>query len=316
MTDVAAIQGAAASMAARLVDQLIPLIPDAAPRIARFIDAATTLGPMDHYKIYPAPARAIADEVAAQHGVETLRRFLRAAIASAIVATMAGARFQNLPPRVAVQQRRHFLRMAGDDSLAEWLSLDQDLFHKEFGLATLRLYGAGSRLVDFRCGVPRSVMLKQGWKRTLPALWYMARCGGFRPFFQVHTHTFNLDQFNEAGSEELYLCCAELYALHPQVLGMYGSSWFYDPAMARVSPRLCYMIDTPLAGGGTVLFVQHGGEALSNALSKSETRRRMYAESSYMPSIYIVLWEKQAQMAWARQRLARGSLPGQAPDQR
>ncbi len=316
MTDVAAIHEPAARVAARLIEELLPRMADAEARIAAFIAAATELGPMDHYKVYPSAARAVAAGIAAEHGADTLRRFLRAAIASAIVATIASARFLNLPPRVAAQQRRHFLRMAGDDSLPEWLSLDQDLFHKEFGLATLRLYAAGSRLVDYRCGVPRSVMLKQGWKRTLPALWYMARLGGFRPYFQVHTHTFNLDQFNEAGSEELYLCCAELYALHPQVLGMYGSSWFYDPAMARVSPRLCYMIDTPLAGGATVLFVLHGGDALNNALSKSETRRKLYAEGKYMPSIYIILWGKKAQLAWARRRLAQGPVPGQPADQR
>ena len=50
--------------------------------------------------------------------------------------------------------------------------------------------------------------------------------GGFRPYFQIHTHQFMLDAFNEAGWEECYRCCAELYAVHPEVLGMQAAVGF------------------------------------------------------------------------------------------
>ncbi|WP_426106597.1 hypothetical protein [Massilia sp. TSP1-1-2] len=305
MTDVAAIQEQAAGAADALIKQLAPALPDVRARIADFIRACEPLGPLDHYKVFPAPAQAIVAAVAQTHDSATLRRFLRAVLASAVLQTVNGARFRALPPRTAANQARHLLRIAQDaDAQAPWLALDQDLFQKEFGLATLRLYAAGSQLVDYRCGVPRSTVLAEGMARALPKLLTMVKLGGFRPYFQIHTHKFNLDAFHEAGWEECYLCCAELYAVHPEVLGMYGSSWFYDPALATISPRLAYLRDTPGNNGAALMFVVKGGDAINNATATSASRRQLYEEGKYAPTNYMLVWGRDAQRAWAARRLA------------
>lgn len=306
MVDAAGISEQAASTAGGLIKELATALPDAAARIAAFVKEGTQAGPFDHYKVFSPAAQNMAAAIANDHGVATLRRFLRAAIATAVQQTVATDRYRNLPARTAANQARHLLRIAQDtDAQAEWLALDQDLFHKEFGLATLRLYACGSQLVDPRCGVPRSTVTREGLGRALPKLLTMAKLGGFRPFFQIHTHTFNLDAFNEAGWEECYLCCAELYQLHPEVLGMYGGSWFYDPALATISPRLAYLRDTPCNNGAVLMFVVKGGQAIANSTSTSPSRRQLYEEGKYMPTNYMLIWGREAQRAWARQRLAQ-----------
>ena len=303
MADAVAILEQAANTASGLVKELSKALPDASARIAAFIKIATQIGPLDHYKVFPSAAQDIAAAIAKDHGVDMKRRFLRAVIATAVQQTVATDRYRNLPPRTAANQARHLLRIAQDtDAQAEWLALDQDLFHKEFGLATMRLYACGSQLVDPRCGVPRSIVTREGLGGALPKLLTMAKLGGFKPYFQIHTHTFNLDAFNEAGWEECYLCCAELYQVHPEVLGMYGGSWFYDPALATISPRLAYLRDTPCNNGAVLMFVVKGGEAIANSTSTSPSRRQLYEEGKYMPTNYMLIWGRDTQRAWAARR--------------
>lgn len=269
--------------------------------LERFVREAPSWGPLDHYKVFAPAADEILAMVRGRGGETAVRAFLRAAILHGVATSLAGPRFAALPARVKVQQLRQFKRMAADtDPGAEWLSLEHDLFRKDFGLAIVRLYAAGSRLVDPRCGVPRSMLWRgtpRDWLRCATTLFSL---GGFRPYFQVHTHTFMLDAFNEEGSNELYRCCAELYDLYPEVLGTYGASWFYDPAVTRVSPRLSYLREVPESGGARALYMSTGGQALKNALAKSETRRRLYESGEYVPKIYMIIWGREKQKAWAR----------------
>lgn len=306
MSAIPGIEQAAAQSLAAVLARLVPVLPDADARIAALIAAARQLGPYDHYKVFPAPVHAAADQVRALCGEEGLRRFLRAVLASAVLSTVASDRYRALPPRCAANQARHLLRIAGDaDDRADWLDLGHDLFQKEFGLATLRLYAAGAQLVDYRCGVPRSTPMREGVLKALPKLLVFGRLGGFRPYFQIHTHSFNLDAFDEPGWEECYLCCAELYRVHPEVLGMFGSSWFYDPALDAISPRLAYLRTTPQAGGASLMFVVEGGEAINNATATSPSRRRLFEEGTYKPTNYMLVWGRRDQIDWARRKLAQ-----------
>ncbi|HJY08858.1 MAG TPA: hypothetical protein VJ323_21240, partial [Bryobacteraceae bacterium] len=196
---------------------------------------------------------------------------------------------------------RQLNRIAHDiDASADWLDLCDDLFQKEFGIVSLRLYVAGAELVDYRCGIPRSIVVRAGVSKIMANLAVMQRLGGFKPYFQSHLHAFNLDSFNEEGRNDLYRCCAELYALHPECLGMFGSSWFYDPVLDRISPRLSYLRTIPLAGGAHLFYVQDGGEATSSAIAKSATRRQLYEEGKYVPKTYTLVWGRKEQIKWSQ----------------
>lgn len=281
--------------------------------VREFARRAQEVGPLDDYKIFPAAARALILGGTLENGKPAARAFLKAAILQGMVDTLASEGFGKLPARVRAQQLRQFQRMAADtDEQADWLQVDHDLFHKEFGIATLRLYVAGAQLVDPRCGIPRSIVMKGGLA-SLPAnLAAILRLGGFRKYFQIHTHQFMLDAFNEEGWNECYLCCAELYPLHPDVLGMYGGSWFYDPALDTISPRLSYLRAIPMAGGAELFFVEEGGSARNNSLSTSPTRRKLYEEGKYSPKSYMLVWGRSRQMAWAADYLEK-SAPADKP---
>lgn len=270
-----------------------------------FIAAGCAVGPYQGYTAMPPAARAMLAQVEATGGAEARRLFLRAALAQAVCDTVRSARYAALPARVAQHQAANLARIASDQNAeADWLALGNDIFQKEFGLATLRLYAAGGQVLDTRCGVARSILFK-GSLLALPLkLLRIMKLGGFKPYFQVHTHKFNLGAFSEASREECYLCCAELYALHPDSLGMFGCSWFYDPALATISPKLAYLRETAVRHGALLLFMARDDD--SGALARSPTRQRLYREGRYRPCTYMLLWGKKQQLAWAREHLAAG----------
>jgi hypothetical protein len=124
--------------------------------------------------------------------------------------------------------------------------------------------------------------------------------GGFKPFVQIHTHLSNLADFTEEGWNECYRCCADLYGVRPDLLGMFGSSWFYDPELDVISPRLAYLRDCPMESGANLFFVEAGGSAIGNATATSPSRRRLYEDGKYLPKSYMLVWGRDAQIDWAR----------------
>ncbi len=269
--------------------------------VDRFVDAAVHARPLANYKQFSDVARGMVLRVNAVCGAAATRAFLRAALDLAISKNVDRGQYQRLPPLCARYHAAQLARIANDTDLgATWLDLADDLFQKEFGIVSLRLYVAGSNLVDYRCGIPRSFILREGLPKAWSNLRVMMHIGGFRPYFQGHIHRFNLDSLNEHGRDDFYRCCVELYALHPQVLGMFCSSWYYDPALDAISPRLSYLRTTPLAGGAHLMRVETGGEAIANATAKSQTRRRLYDLGKYAPKTYMFVWGRNDMETWAR----------------
>lgn len=278
-------------------------VPDAGQRLERFLDAFATLPRESRYKDVPAAARAIHDAIQGELGAPAARTLLLAALIKGVCGSLAGARLPLLPPRVLNHQLRQFARIAAhDDAFAGECDLASDAYMKELGLARLRLYAGASNLIDPQAGVARSVLWKGGLLQLPARALLFARSGGFRPFFEIHAHKYYMEEFDAEGRRECYRCCADLYALHPEMLGMYAGSWFYDPALARLSPRLAYLREDPVAGGSACLFVSHNEQAVTYSTAKSATRRAAYAAGTYRPATYALVWPKRAQIAWARRQ--------------
>jgi hypothetical protein len=124
---------------------------------------------------------------------------------------------------------------------------------------------------------------------------------GYRAWFQIHTESRYLDEFNEHGWDRCYLRVAELLKRKKDITGMVGTSWFYDPQLLKISPRLAYLQSCPQERGA--FFLRHGSEQsdIAMAIKTSETRRRLYQEGKYIPVCYSMLWPRKELIAWAEQ---------------
>jgi hypothetical protein len=294
-------------LAARLNERisvlLAPLggLPNLAQRIADFVAAVKVPPGRQGFKYIAPQARNLHAAVVRDTGEEGGRTFLLACLLAALESTLRGRRLDALPARVRAHQFRQFERIAAHGAeMLPHCELGSDVFLKELGLATLRLYAGASSLIDPHSGVGRSLLWKAGLRALPSRLLLFARIGGFYPYFEVHVHKLYLDEFNEEGRNECYRSCADLYELHPEVLGMIGGSWFYDPLVESISPHLAYLRTVPESGGARVLFVSHDKQAVRNATATSTTRRALHAAGRYRPASWTLIWAKRDQQAWAR----------------
>lgn len=274
------------------LDRALPEALDA-QALRDFASAYAAVGPMQGYHQLPAAAAAIAAD---WRGRGCLAAGLEAALMQAALDNLP--RVAALPPRLQHHHLRHFARIAEQPPPCE---LEADGFRKDLGLATLRLYAAGNQVADPRSGVPRSVLTRTGVLAALPKLYAMLRIGGFKPFLQIHMHPLCRKPFDAETRAETYRCCAELLDLLPgQQLGMLAGSWFYDPALAAVSPHLAYLHQVPKAGGAHFFFSADRGGFVEWALSSSATRREAHAAGRYQPRSYLLIWGRQALQRWAQ----------------
>jgi hypothetical protein len=85
--------------------------------------------------------------------------------------------------------------------------------------------------------------------------------------------------------------------LHPEIKGIWTGSWFNDPAIETVSPRLTYLRKMPQDNGAYAFYSNLA--STSGALSKSKTRQKLYEEKKYIPKSYALIWPRKPLLKWA-----------------
>lgn len=198
------------------------------------------------------------------------------------------------------------------DRLAEFLTAavdpyDRDHWAKDVRFAlTLSVPGALTQTIDLSSPmgpgqVVRSGRDGHGWG---PLMAYIRAQGWKKPWLEVHTEARQLADFNEAGWDRAWATAAAICKRRPELAGMIGSSWFYDPPLESISPRLAYLRLNPLKGGA---FIVHQGPApihSERAAASSPTRKAMVDSGEYLPRSWLVAWPRAALIAWADRRRA------------
>jgi len=133
-----------------------------------------------------------------------------------------------------------------------------------------------------------------------PFAWAKATFQLGRKWFRPHTDSRVLEEFNEAGWDKCYKYIAVLLEENPDMLGMAGTGWFYDPQILHISPRLGYLQARPLERGA--FLFRHGPDPFYTAMAveKSETRRKLVEEGKYIPQGYSLIWPREALLNWAK----------------
>ncbi len=85
---------------------------------------------------------------------------------------------------------------------------------------------------------------------------------------------------------------------------MFAGSWFYDPSLAKISPRLAYLHTEPCKYGARLFKLGTSQDAIRLALLKSATRRQLYEDGKYTPTQYAILWLRKHMLRW-QEKVAR-----------
>jgi hypothetical protein len=168
--------------------------------------------------------------------------------------------------------------------------LARDAFLKELWLVRVVMLPAFAQVWWPHSGLSARDVLRGG---AGAALYVFGRCGGRKPFLEGHTHDpVARAYWNEAGwGEALRLAALALPAL-PQAKGVFGTAWFYDPAVKAVSPRIAFAQDLQIGRGACRFRIGSNEAAIANALATSAERRNRHKDGTYVPTDYAIAWSR------------------------
>ena len=275
---------ASACCAVRLARHVTVLDDFPLPDIVRQFDAAD---PWLGYRHIPDGVRRSWQSIESRIGSEATSDHLRLLLLRFIDEFEVRYPTAGLPASFAREFLTVFRRIArGCVDATLDASPSSDSFLKDLGIVRLRLLPAVSHLLYLHSGVPRRTLV-----RHPDLLWYVLRLGGVRPLVENHVHPLMLDRFDEAGRERCYRLLGDLLHARPELRGLMGASWYYDPALARISPKLAYLHDVPARNGAVVRRMEPEGPD-SGALARSARRRALFEAGQYAPHTYLMLWSR------------------------
>jgi hypothetical protein len=200
---------------------------------------------------------------------------------------------ERVPP--ALERLREFLSQPRDG-----YGLGDEYFLRDVRFAAGWTVPCGSEVIDLRARVSRRASFQIALRARAPQLALRRLLvSGPDPWFAPHTESRHLDEFNETGWETTYRNVASLLRRHTDVVGVVGYSWFYDPELELISPRLAYLRRGPLAGGATFIRGHTTEFDVRNATAKSRTRRQLYRAGEYTPVGYKMVWLRDDILRWA-----------------
>ncbi len=176
------------------------------------------------------------------------------------------------------------------ETAPSFAELDNDSFLKDLWIARVVMIPAFAQVWWPHSGLAAKRVFGAG---PAAAAYVFLRCGGRRPLLEGHTHDPMAKAYwNEQGwGEALRLAALALPAM-PRLRGVFGTAWFYDPAVKEVSPRLGFAQDLQVGRGAHRLKIGSNEAAIANATATSSERRRRYQDGAYLPTDYAVIWSR------------------------
>jgi hypothetical protein len=170
-----------------------------------------------------------------------------------------------------------------------------DVFWKELAIARLQFFPIHSGVAEFYSGFG----ISQGLSLNPIQMFQFLKIllfKGRRPYYQIHTHTPVLNNFNPEGWQESYKEIAKMLKLNSNIKGVVRGSWFFDPKVKEISPHLGYLRDFPLQNGAETFRI--GPDTSGNALATSKSRLKKFEEGKYTPMNYLLVWPREAIISW------------------
>jgi hypothetical protein len=176
-----------------------------------------------------------------------------------------------------------------------------DKFSKDLAICSLRMIPVGAKKIHLS-RLPKRFLFKKGIMQIFKGIACLSDLNGFSPLYEMHTDSKDpdlLSKFNEKGWKKAYQLIAELLKSNKDVKGVFGSSWFYDPVIEYISPKLTYCRRITLDNGGNTFYLGTDDQVKKDSLLKSKTRRKLYEEGKYLPTKYLLIWSRNELIRWS-----------------
>lgn len=233
-----------------------------------------------------------------KHGQGTFESLRKIVLLESVITSWENIFSDKYPQSIQEQYKITLNRFFQFSSTEEgWGKYNEDVYWKDLSIARQQMFPAGAQIVEAYSGFGLKQGLSLNMLQSVRFLTLIAKSGGREGYYQIHTHMPELSEFNEAGWNSCYVRLAEMLEKNARIKGMVGGSWFYDPQLEHVSPRLMYLQKVPINGGAKLFHI--GKDTTGNPFAKSKTRRKLYDEGKYIPQSYLLVWPRKELMDWA-----------------
>lgn len=192
----------------------------------------------------------------------------------------------------------HDLFVLSDD----YYSIDNDTFLKDLAVCRLKVYPVGGPWISQISRIRNTLLFSGGFNQFIKLNFlYLVHMKGFYPFYDLHTSNRYIHKFNERNRITCYANIGRFLKVNPHIRGLCGESWFNDPYLKKISPKLSYLYNTPLQNGAMFFRCGTNNTDIQHATAKSKIRLKLYNEGKYIPTSYIFIWPRNKLIKWAEE---------------
>ncbi|MBK06618.1 MAG: hypothetical protein CL920_23260 [Deltaproteobacteria bacterium] len=204
------------------------------------------------------------------------------------------------------------LHECGSDE-EESYTKSNDKMLKDLAICTGNMYPAGAQIVEIT-GIGKRTFLQGSRLSQAKGLLYLTRTLKLQTdsFYQIHTDDRYLHEFSAEGFYRCYLRIADMLLLHPEIQGVWGASWFFDPQIQHISPHLGYLYLRPFENGAHFFYQGTTASDITNATSTSRSRRKKMEAGEYTPTGYAMIWHRRELLQWAEDQRRKNTAVSQA----
>ena len=185
---------------------------------------------------------------------------------------------------------------------------ENDLRAKDMGVCRLRLIPCGAELIDRFSGVPRSVLISRNVVQTYSALrFFVFKSRHFRIFFESHWDRRLIRDFSPEGFDRCYMKVASLLEVNPDIHGVIGSTWWFDPVVEQIAPELFYLQKLFLDNGAISINLGSDADAVMDATTFSPNRTKLVESGEYVPRRFMLIWHRTDILLWRNRKLVAAS---------
>ena len=265
------------------------------------IKSNTGLGKLMHFYRARNLRRAY-EQITSQYGPHALSIYLKLALCCFISDSLGRLKHEKLPDEILHLYHEWFEWVLEDFSKQpdDYYDHRCNSFVLDVMVCTLRSIPVGGAWIAEIRSVGLSPFFGGGVKQFFSYLYFIIfKAPGFSQYITTHTAARHLRHFNERQMNLTYLRMAELMKRNPRIKGFYRRSWFLDPKLEEISPKLGYLIKVPLQNGAKLFPAGSTKKDIGYALAVSRTRRRLHEEGKYLPTGYALIWPRKEFLLFA-----------------
>lgn len=206
---------------------------------------------------------------------------------------------QNLPEEVNTLIKEDFARIIKFTAKKkdDFLTIKNPIFLSYLEELCFARYPLGNQSVTVT-GFSRKLVLKQKPIDIIKFILISCHLPGNSPLFELHFNPHRMRQFNHKGWLDVFRLGGEMLKSRPEIKGIMGASWFFDPSLEKISPELNYLRDMISEIGGMFFFEGQTEQDKENSFSMSKVRKEAFEKGIYTPSSYIVIIPRKSLLSW------------------